>query len=604
MASLTPREDRSRMPDKAKPSSKSASSRCVCVALLLCAGPTLAPRPAQAFPIFFGGTHGMGGRFPSLGFGRGRMEGPISGPAKSWPVFDHARRFGPYRTWDGPRPTWDGPPHLGQPLRPFYPARDPESYPWSRHRRPIVNPLIDESERAPPPPAPRRHIVAPPDNIEPHIRKQTVAEKVAVVPRTLRKAAAQLAPAPAVPTRPDSGVPAADEHRYLPDEVLFELRPDVAPQTADRIAQRERLRQLAAQPLALMGTTMYRYRIVDKRSVATMVAALEADPRIAAVQPNYVYALQGERDGGFADAQYVIPEMHLTEAHAISNGAKTLVAVIDSGVDRNHPEISNAIKESFDADGAKGDPALHGTAVAGIIAADAELTGVAPQARLLVVRAFAATGSTAAARGTTYDIRLGIEWSELHGARVVNMSFAGPPDPAMSRELADGARRGVVFIASVGNEGGSAQPLYPAADANVIAVTATDRSDAVFKDANPCSVACVAAPGVDVLVAEPGDAYGFLSGTSMAAAHVSGVVALMLDANPTLEPKAIRDLLFKTAKHLNPGERNQESIAGVVDAYGALKAEISPEAENAIGVDATPVASSGKTVEGRSVGHQ
>jgi subtilisin family serine protease len=161
----------------------------------------------------------------------------------------------------------------------------------------------------------------------------------------------------------------------------------------------------------------------------------------------------------------------------------------------------------------------------------------------------------------------------------------------------------VVFIASVGNEGGSAQPLYPAADANVIAVTATDRSDAVFKDANPCSVACVAAPGVDVLVAEPGDAYGFLSGTSMAAAHVSGVVALMLDANPTLEPKAIRDLLFKTAKHLNPGEREQKSIAGVVDAYGALKGEISPEAENAIGAAATPVASSGKAAEGRSVGH-
>jgi subtilisin family serine protease len=68
---------------------------------------------------------------------------------------------------------------------------------------------------------------------------------------------------------------------------------------------------------------------------------------------------------------------------AISNGTKTLVALIDSGIDRNHPEISNAVKEGFDADGAKAEPAVHGTAIAGIIAAHAELTGVAPRARIL-----------------------------------------------------------------------------------------------------------------------------------------------------------------------------------------------------------------------------
>jgi subtilisin family serine protease len=141
---------------------------------------------------------------------------------------------------------------------------------------------------------------------------------------------------------------------------------------------------------------------------------------------------------------------------------------------------------------------VHGTAVAGIIAAHAELMGVAPQTRILAVRAFGGTDAKAPARGTTYDIRAGIERSELHGARIVNMSFAGPPDPAPARELADGAHRGVVFIAAAGNEGREAKPLYPAADENVIAVTATDRSDRVFKDANHCPATCVAAPGVDV----------------------------------------------------------------------------------------------------------
>ncbi len=242
------------------------------------------------------------------------------------------------------------------------------------------------------------------------------------------------------------------------------------------------------------------------------------------------------------------------------------------GIDRNHSELSNTVKDVFDAGGAKGELAVHGTAVAGIIAAHAELTGVAPQARILAVRAFGGTDAKAAARGTTYDILAGIEWAELHGARIVNMSFAGPPDPGLSRELADGARRGVIFIAPVGNEGQSAKPLYPAAYENVIAVTATDRSDGVFKDANHCPATCVAAPGVDVLVALPGDAYGFLSGTSMAAAHVSGVVALLLDAKPDLELKVIRDLLFKTARHLNPGDPDQASVAGIVDAFESLKA--------------------------------
>ena len=385
--------------------------------------------------------------------------------------------------------------------------------------------------------------------------------------------------------RPISGMPAADEHRYVSNEVLVELRPDVSLQTIDAIARRERLQLLDPQPLSMVGTTMYRYRIVGKRSVVETVATLEADPRVSVVQPNYIYTLESERAGALAEAQYVIPKLRLTEAHAISNGAKALVAVIDSGVDRNHPEISNAVVDGFDPVGPKEEPALHGTAVAGIIAAHAELDGVAPQARILAFRAFGGTDAKVTTRGTTYDILAGIEWSDQHGARIVNMSFAGPPDPALSRELAAGARRGIIFIAAVGNEGRSTKPLYPAADENVIAVTATDQSDRIFKEANDCPATCVAAPGVDVLVAEPGDAYGFLSGTSMAAAHVSGVVALLLDVKPDLNLKAIRNLLFKTARHLNPSNQNQASVAGVVDAYQSLEAISSPVAVETVPAD-------------------
>ena len=110
---------------------------------------------------------------------------------------------------------------------------------------------------------------------------------------------------------------------------MFELAPGVSPQTADAIARRERLQRLALQPLALIGTTLYLYKIKDRRSVPTVIAVLERDGRIGAVQPNYVYTLQqGGQTGNFAKDQYAVPEMRLTEAHTISNGEKTLVAVI------------------------------------------------------------------------------------------------------------------------------------------------------------------------------------------------------------------------------------------------------------------------------------
>ncbi len=506
----------------------------------------------------FGGGHGLRGAFPPLGSGYGRMYAPR---ARFWPGNESWHR-------QTSCPVWETPRHFSR--RPPYAERDPEPYPRPQHRHRPVS-VVVESQEAPPTPRPRHQIASlPAESTKTHVDKK-IAAPPPPKPRALVSSG-----------HPNSGISAAGDHRFVPDEVLVELRPELSSQTADLVARQERLHLLASQHLTLIGTTLYRYRIEGKRSVVAIVKALEADTRIAAVQPNFLFALQSELSSGLAEAQYVIPRMRLNEAHAISNGAKTLVAVIDSGIDKNHPEISNAVKDDFEADGTNGKPAVHGTAVAGIIAAHAELTGVAPQARILAVRAFDGADATITARGTTYDIRAGIEWSELHGARIVNMSFAGPQDPGLSRELADGASRGVVFIAPVGNEGGSAKPLYPAADENVIAVTATDKSDSVFKDANQCPVTCVAAPGVDVLVAEPGGAYGFLSGTSMAAAHVSGVVALLLDAKPDLPLKAIRELLYKTAKHLNPGDQvqasdaNRASVAGIVDAYESLEAITAP----------------------------
>jgi subtilisin family serine protease len=231
---------------------------------------------------------------------------------------------------------------------------------------------------------------------------------------------------------------------------LFELRAGVSPQTIDEIARRQRvqLQRLASQPLELIGTTLYRYKIKDKRSVPTVVAALERDAGIATVQPNYLYRLQGTQNGRFGEKQYADPKMRLTEAHTISKGKNTLVAVIDSGIELTHPEIAGAITESFDAisggndaksvHGAEAAGMVYGTEVAGIIASHADLTGAAPQAHILAVRAFAKAGGRTAVAGTTYDLLIGTDWAVQHKAQVVNMSFAGPPDPYLSRAISGG----------------------------------------------------------------------------------------------------------------------------------------------------------------------
>src|SRR5204862_4394289 len=115
-------------------------------------------------------------------------------------------------------------------------------------------------------------------------------------------------------------------------------------------------------------------------------------------------------------------------------------------------------------------------------------------------------------------------------------------------------------------------PLFPAADPNVIAVTATDSDDALFANANRGSHIAVAAPGVDILVPAPDGTYQFTTGTSVAAAEVSGVVALLIERNPSLKPADVRRILMRTAKDLGAKGRDPEFGAGLVNAFEAVRA--------------------------------
>jgi len=161
---------------------------------------------------------------------------------------------------------------------------------------------------------------------------------------------------------------------------------------------------------------------------------------------------------------------------------------------------------------------------------------------------------------------------------VINLSFAGPNDPALHRSLAAARKQGIVLVAAAGNAGPKSPPLYPAADPDVIAVTATDADDKLFEQSNRGDYVAIAAPGADILVVNGDGGYEALSGTSFSAAEVSGIVALMLQREPDLSPDKARDILMATAKDLGPKGRDPLFGAGLADAHGALIAEKPPMA--------------------------
>ena len=365
-------------------------------------------------------------------------------------------------------------------------------------------------------------------------------------------------------------IPPASETRFVRNEILLQVDANLSEQALARIAARLQLTRLDTQSFTLTSRTLQRWRIDGNRSVAQTLRLLARYRGIVAAQPNYVYGLTQSAQAAPTDAgaQYVVGKLRLTEAHRITSGDNVLVAVVDSRVDTQHPDLAGVIAGEYDALGGTSKPHAHGTAMAGAIAAHSKLIGVAPKVRLLAIRTFAGEGESA--QGTTFNILKGIDWAAAQGARIVNMSFAGPADAMLRELLSKASARGIVLIAAVGNDGPRAPPLYPAADRHVIGVTATDVEDKLMPQANRGAQVAVAAPGVDVLAAAPDGAYAMTSGTSVAAAHASGVAALLLAVKPDLAPSALRQTLVRSARRV-PG-KPADVGAGVVDALGAVEA--------------------------------
>ena len=370
-----------------------------------------------------------------------------------------------------------------------------------------------------------------------------------------------------------TGVPPAGETRFVATEMVFQVGSNVSRQALDNAMRRLGLSTIASQTVGLTGGTLLHLRLADGRAVADVVRALEAE-NIGIAQPNYVYQVRQDANlaarGNAGDAsQYVVSKMRLGEAHRVATGSNVLVAVIDSAIDIKHPDLAGAVVEQFSAVGRPEKPHVHGTGMVGAIAAHSRLLGVAPKAKILAVQAFSAD-SRQSPEATTRQIIAGLEWAIGKGARVINMSFAGPHDPMLQLAMKNAHAKNVVLIAAAGNAGPKSPPLYPAADPHVIAVTATDQNDQLFGQANQGPHVAVAAPGVDVTVPAPSDAYQVTTGTSVAAAHVSGVAALLVERHPSVDAATILEVLTASAKRLGAQGRDDRFGWGLVDPASAL----------------------------------
>src|SRR5207237_8380738 len=176
----------------------------------------------------------------------------------------------------------------------------------------------------------------------------------------------------------------------------------------------------------------------------------------------------------------------------------------------------------------------HGTGMAGAIASHQRLLGVAPGAKLLAVRAFGV--NTGGAQGTNLNVVKGLQWAADQGAKVINLSFGGPRDPILQQAIKRLTDQGIILIAAAGNAGPKSAPLFPGADPNVIAVSATDVDDKTYKNANRGKYVAIAAPGVDILVPAPEGGYQLTTGTSVAAANTARVLAVMHKRNKPPKP--------------------------------------------------------------------
>ncbi len=360
--------------------------------------------------------------------------------------------------------------------------------------------------------------------------------------------------------------------RHRPAEILVEVGPGLPENFKQDLARRYGVSVQDEGILRFSGNRLLSLTVRHNRNLRALLSRLFLLKGVLSAQPNYVYAPVQGTSGKSLGPSTSQPEKSVRESQELPSGKGVKLAIIDTCLDKQHVELQGSIVSSFDATRAASEacaPENHGTAVASLIAGHRQIHGTAAGVEILEARAFSYKADDEQVDATTREVVKAIDWAATSDAKVMNLSFAGPADPIMERVIAAAYTKGIVLVGAAGNGGPHAEPLYPGAYPEVIAVTATNGKRQLYRSANRGKYIAVSARGVDVLVAHVHDTYGTDSGTSFAAAEVSGVVASLLEKRPNATPEQIRAALQDTAATVS-GLEKDEVGHGAINAVAAI----------------------------------
>lgn len=292
--------------------------------------------------------------------------------------------------------------------------------------------------------------------------------------------------------------------------------------------------KLSEWPMTAVGVHCVVYRVADNDSVTSAIEKLSKDDRVDLVQNMHVFKTRANYENDpYYKLQTNLKQMDIDLAHGRATGKDIMIGLIDTGVDFEHPDLSGQISKnqnfaeeisnSFTTD-------IHGTAVAGVMVAKMDnakgIIGVAPNAKVFALKAcWPDKKDDIEAVCNSFTLAFAVNTAIKAGVDILNMSLTGPEDPILELLLKEAMAKGIIVVAA-DNGGGKGAENFPASMKDVISVKSINKMDAFGGN--------ISAPGDKILTTLPHGTYDFISGSSIAAAEISGVVALLKELKPDL----------------------------------------------------------------------
>ncbi len=345
---------------------------------------------------------------------------------------------------------------------------------------------------------------------------------------------------------------------------------------AGELSEAYHLTLVTQWPMTELGVHCVVYDVASDAALTEVLEALRHDERVESAQSmHHFQTMAAEYSDPYYRLQNNIRAMHIEAAQRWATGRNIRIAVIDTGVDLQHPDLKGQIitHEDFTAhDSEDFSSDLHGTAVAGVIGAIAKngtgIVGVAPNAELIALKAcWPMQPGSLEAECDTLTLAQALNAAIRMEPEILNMSLTGPPDPLLRRLIDRALEKGIVVVASATDQTGS-DFGFPASVDGVIAVRAS------LQQHDPMSTGhgshCLTAPGREILTTLPSGTYDFISGSSLSAALVSGVIALLLELNSDLTAEQVARILENSASHAPAKASNETSMVNACSAIAQL----------------------------------